>query len=164
MNHPPVAQSGDDIACTLNSAPGFWGAWATYLGFCWRNQKRPWCCPDSPAPICCPGSHHTGFLQCWLLFLCRLKENCVCLYPPWSWGRRGGAGREGHVPWPFSALWLECCEECSILCVREIPLAFCVRAGFTGNRSLMKTFLAQYFFSPTGSGDWHSPRAFNNLL
>lgn len=50
------------------------------------------------------------------------------------------------MPWPFSALWLECCEESNILSVREIPLAFCVRAGFTGNKSLMKTFLAQHFF------------------
>ena len=50
------------------------------------------------------------------------------------------------MPWLFSARWLERCEESSsILFVREIPLAFCVRAGFTGNRSLMKTFLAQHF-------------------
>lgn len=145
MNQPPKAQSGDDdITCALSSAPGFWGAWTTYLGFCWRKQKWPWCCPYPPAPICCPGSHQSGFLQCFCS-LSRLEENCVCLYPPWSWGHHGGTVREGCVPCAFSALWLECCEEPSILCVREIPLAFCVRAGFTGNRSLVKTFLAQHF-------------------
>jgi len=65
---------------------------------------------------------------------------------PWSQGHRGGTIREGTVPRPFSAHWLEHCKELSsILFLREIPLAFCVRAGFTGNRTLMKTFLAQHF-------------------
>lgn len=79
----------------LGSAPDFWGAWPAYLGFCWRKQKQPWCCPDSPAPICCPGSHHTGFLQCWLLFSFQVESKLyvlVCpleLRPPW-WYCKGG--------------------------------------------------------------------------
>lgn len=75
------------------------------------------------------------------------KKNMYAWLPlPRSWGHHGGTIREGTVPRPVSARWLERCEESSsILFVREIPLAFCVRAGFTGNRSLMKTFLAQHF-------------------
>lgn len=82
MNHPPEAQSGDHITCALISAPGFHGAWATYLGFYWRTQKWLWCCPDSPAPICCPGSHQPGFLQGWLLFSFQVERKLCVLVSP----------------------------------------------------------------------------------
>lgn len=138
MNHPAEAQSSDDITCTwfLRVFFGFLlkkTEVILVLSRFSRSQLLPWlpsCWVPTVLDFIFPGCKKNV----------RLIGSLLEPRPPW-WCYEGG-----HCATALLACWLERCEESSsILFVRELPLAFCVRAGFTGNRSLMKTFLAQHF-------------------
>lgn len=92
-------------------------------------------------------SHHAGFLQCWSVFSSQVERKLCVLVPPLElrplwWHCKGGLCAIALFSPLSGVLW----GAQHSVSEREIPLAFCVGAGFTGNRSLMKTFLAQHFF------------------
>lgn len=161
VNHPPEAQSGDDITCALSSAPGFGGAVSHIFRILLKETEvtlvlsrfssshlLPWL-PSLWVPAVLLFSFQAGRKLCVLVSPLELRL-------PW-WYCKGGLCAMALFS-SLAGVWAVqhfVYERNPSGILLELDL---LETGPWWKPSLHNTL------PTTGSGEWHSPKAFDNQL